>query len=669
MWLAAIWMLALGPARAADPSAAELRALADAHPPPKGADAQILDERARWSIAADGTIRHDVHQVVLLVDADGVSGWSTVQLRWTPWYVDAPVIQARVIGSDGQVHALKASEISEGPASEDADVHGDDRLASAPMPAVAPGAILDLHWTVTEHEPFFRAGREVTYALGGVDPVVHTSLVITTDKAHPITWKAVGAEVAVHREKHGDQRVLRLEAGALPEWTTPFEVARRADDPAYPYVAFSHTPSWQAVAEAYDTLVEPAVTAPLPDGFAQHVIDAKVSDRERVQRPLAAIHTHVRYTGLELGEAAMTPSPPAETLSRGYGDCRDQAALQLPSCARREWRRGSRSPSRGPGSTRTPTCPASTHSRSPSSPCRAPTCGSTPRRCTPGRVCSRPTSRGGGHWSRLPTPARSCACPRSPRPGPSTTRTATSPSRSSARARWWSAARPPAGSTAPFARAPTTRTTSGRSVPTASEPTPATRPMARSPPPKDLDTPFQVTVTVHGAEMAYTREGSAVVRMPPDAVLDWLPRRLLDAKAPRVHDLALAPERTEIVYEVHLPPGLVVDPIPPIDVHHFGAMTARREVVQAAPREVDVRFSLDAGDVPLSPADAQAFVTWAQGISGSSYELKIAEEIPRSIRAGDLAGALVDAGFGLAARAEAKRATELAPDSARAWDA
>jgi len=330
MWLAAIWMLALGPARAADPSAAELRALADAHPPPKGADAQILDERARWSIAADGTIRHDVHQVVLLVDADGVSGWSTVQLRWTPWYEDAPVIQARVIGSDGQVHALKASEISEGPASEDADVHGDDRLASAPMPAVAPGAILDLHWTVTEHEPFFRAGREVTYALGGVDPVVHTSLVITTDKAHPITWKAVGAEVAVHREKHGDQRVLRLEAGALPEWTTPFEVARRADDPAYPYVAFSHTPSWQAVAEAYDTLVEPAVTAPLPDGFAQHVIDAKVSDRERVQRPLAAIHTHVRYTGLELGEAAMTPSPPAETLSRGYGDCRDQGPCSCP---------------------------------------------------------------------------------------------------------------------------------------------------------------------------------------------------------------------------------------------------------------------------------------------------------------------------------------------------
>jgi hypothetical protein len=42
---------------------------------------------------------------------------------------------------------------------------------------------------------------------------------------------------------------------------------------------------------------------------------------------LRLLHAQVRYTGIEFGEAAQIPRTPAETLTRRYGDCKDQAAV------------------------------------------------------------------------------------------------------------------------------------------------------------------------------------------------------------------------------------------------------------------------------------------------------------------------------------------------------
>jgi tetratricopeptide (TPR) repeat protein len=42
---------------------------------------------------------------------------------------------------------------------------------------------------------------------------------------------------------------------------------------------------------------------------------------------LTWLHEHVRYTGIEFSDAAIVPWPPAETLKRGFGDCKDKATL------------------------------------------------------------------------------------------------------------------------------------------------------------------------------------------------------------------------------------------------------------------------------------------------------------------------------------------------------
>jgi tetratricopeptide (TPR) repeat protein len=46
-----------------------------------------------------------------------------------------------------------------------------------------------------------------------------------------------------------------------------------------------------------------------------------------VRRIVAALHKTVRYTGVEFGESSLIPQFPAETLKRNYGDCKDKATF------------------------------------------------------------------------------------------------------------------------------------------------------------------------------------------------------------------------------------------------------------------------------------------------------------------------------------------------------
>src|SRR5262249_10529073 len=39
------------------------------------------------------------------------------------------------------------------------------------------------------------------------------------------------------------------------------------------------------------------------------------------------LHRQIRYTGVELAEAALVPAAPAEVLLRKYGDCKDKSTL------------------------------------------------------------------------------------------------------------------------------------------------------------------------------------------------------------------------------------------------------------------------------------------------------------------------------------------------------
>ena len=129
----------------------------------------------------------------------------------------------------------------------------------------------------------------------------------------------------IDRQESSSRRMhtVRFEAWDLPPYQP--KPMLPPELPSSPEIIYSTATSWQSVARWYANATEPI----LSDNNASPA--ALLPEQERVAKTsaiLAEIQKTVRYTGLELGMAAyIPPHTPAETLARGYGDCKDKATL------------------------------------------------------------------------------------------------------------------------------------------------------------------------------------------------------------------------------------------------------------------------------------------------------------------------------------------------------
>jgi transglutaminase-like putative cysteine protease/tetratricopeptide (TPR) repeat protein len=94
----------------------------------------------------------------------------------------------------------------------------------------------------------------------------------------------------------------------------------------YPYLVVAPRSSWADLAARYQTIVNERIAQ--GDVKAIPLPPAKSKETALVVRDtLAFLHDNVRYTGLEFGASSIVPWTPAETWTRKYGDCKDQATL------------------------------------------------------------------------------------------------------------------------------------------------------------------------------------------------------------------------------------------------------------------------------------------------------------------------------------------------------
>ena len=96
----------------------------------------------------------------------------------------------------------------------------------------------------------------------------------------------------------------------------------------YPTVEVSEFADWAAVAlrtsELFASLDAPA---PSIDALVRGLREGADGEDARVLRAVRFVQDEVRYLGLEMGPSSHQPHPPAQTLARRFGDCKDKAAL------------------------------------------------------------------------------------------------------------------------------------------------------------------------------------------------------------------------------------------------------------------------------------------------------------------------------------------------------
>jgi len=318
---------------------------------PSADDMEILVRTVEVTLREDGALTWRRHEIYRIATAAGAEAGKEASVDYSPWHQRRPTLRARVVTAAGRVHTLDPATISEVSLESDIpDVYQDRLRLRAPLPAVEPGAVVETLREVADTSPLFAAGTVHRQVLAAPAPVRHARVILDYPEGLPLRYLAAlppgsAAEAPPEaadgdgsvdengeatglkpRVSHGSGRVhvvyelhdvasLGLGSPGLPP-----------DEPRYPYVAFTTGRSWGAVARAYSAIVDAQIAAS-DLGNVKIAGDDLGSQWEQIAARVAWMQRSVRYTGVNLGDAAIVPRPPAQTLARRYGDCKDKATL------------------------------------------------------------------------------------------------------------------------------------------------------------------------------------------------------------------------------------------------------------------------------------------------------------------------------------------------------
>jgi transglutaminase-like putative cysteine protease len=208
----------------------------------------------------------------------------------------------------------------------DARIYNGELTATIFLRDLRVGDTVDYSYSLVGANPVLGGRFDAVLWLGYSRPVdlVQRRLVWQKDEAPRFNLRGGAPKPAVDTSPRGtvytwQTRSLRLPVpeDQTPSWFLP-----------YPRVEVSDFADWSDVARRSGELFS-VLDAPAP------AIDAlvrgwRLSDAPldaRVDRAVRFVQDEVRYLGLEMGPSSHQPHPPAQTLERRFGDCKDKSAL------------------------------------------------------------------------------------------------------------------------------------------------------------------------------------------------------------------------------------------------------------------------------------------------------------------------------------------------------
>ena len=296
--------------------------------PAAGADVLFLDDEETVVFDTEGRAVRSRYFLYKILTQKGAEGWGAISSSWEPWHVERPSMRARVITADNAVHLLDEKTITDAPAEETQDnVFSDRRVLRAPLPAVAPGSLVEEELTSKESAPLFGAGSVERFYFGASVPVQHTHLALDAPSALSLRYEVDLLPDLKSQRNEAEGRVrLTFDYGPM-DALDDVEAELPSDVPAYPSVTFSTGDSWRQIAETYGKVVDKQIAGADLKSLVSKLTAGKAPRDAKAATILQYLNREVRYTGVEFGEAALMPHSLSETLARKYGDCKDKASL------------------------------------------------------------------------------------------------------------------------------------------------------------------------------------------------------------------------------------------------------------------------------------------------------------------------------------------------------
>jgi tetratricopeptide (TPR) repeat protein len=322
---------ALARAYALDGEALANEALRDPSPT-DDASTEILLHRVVVRVHPNGLSERFVQQLVRVrterAARDGHQSW----VRYEPGRQEVEIRKARILrkGEGGRIEISEAVSRDERELSEPwYGLYYDSRATIVSMENLRAGDIIEVQYTLAD----VAYANELADYFGDIDTIAGTSptrrwdyiLIAPSARAFYFNHAAIPGLGPV-RESAGGETVYRFHAEKVPRIQSEPAMPGLAE--VAPYLHVSTYAKWNDVGRWYWNLVADQMK---DDGsLAQAAAHATVGLSGTLDI-VKALHRLVlertRYVGLEFGIHGYKPYKSTEVLRRGFGDCKDKAAL------------------------------------------------------------------------------------------------------------------------------------------------------------------------------------------------------------------------------------------------------------------------------------------------------------------------------------------------------
>lgn len=290
-------------------------------------------EQARRKIRFenDGTGSKETTARVRVNTDGGVRQWGVLRLPYNAAVERLEVRRVGVLKPDGHVVEApleRAMEIT-APVATAFPVYSDLREKHVAVPDLRPGDVIEYAVDSTLLSSVAAGQFWYEYSFSPTEVSLDDETEIDTPRGRAVTVNSSAAVVRTVLDQ-GDRRVYRFAykrtaADTASAKGKPFLGWLQSGPPD---IELSTVSSWPEIGAWWAGLERPG-RAPTPEiqARAEALTQGLSDDLQKVEAIYHYVATSIRYVSISLGSGAVKPHPAPETLSNGYGDCKDKHTL------------------------------------------------------------------------------------------------------------------------------------------------------------------------------------------------------------------------------------------------------------------------------------------------------------------------------------------------------
>jgi transglutaminase-like putative cysteine protease len=285
-----------------------------------------IDHLQKDSLGRDGLVSAHIQQIWRINSTQGARSFSPRSVSYASMAETLYMVRARVLKHDGR--ELEATVSADQPVLErSTSMYFDSRTRDLHFAQLEPGDVVEIEYHLlpaAEVNPWAGYYARLDLFRDSFPTRLRRRVVIA-----PSTMKLYAVEHGLHPalvRQNGDETTRIWEARNIE--AQAFEALTPGASASAPYLHVSTIGSMEEFGRWYNSLLEPGLK--LDENLrtiARQILARRLTTPEKVQAVYESVQRNTKYVAFEFGVHSYQPYAVTTVERRGFGDCKDKAAL------------------------------------------------------------------------------------------------------------------------------------------------------------------------------------------------------------------------------------------------------------------------------------------------------------------------------------------------------